>query len=235
MRPEPCAATWEAVPVEANTGAPDAQAREGAMEGVLVAVGELGYRGASVRAILDYSGGHRRQFYEQFMSKEDCFEKAHAVWIDRLGVELLEAAVAAASWQDGVQAALVRLFRFTAQRPEIARALFVEVQIAGGWALAEHSEALERIAGALDSVRGEIEPEQAPPEATGMFVIGGIEACVCEALTAGDPKRVWDALPELMHLAVGSYLTPDAAQAAFEDAKVALERDRAGLEGGGAA
>jgi AcrR family transcriptional regulator len=205
------------------------------MEGVLVVAGELGYRAASVRAILDYSGGHRRQFYEQFAGKEDCFAQAHSAWMGRLGVELLEAAMATPSWQESVRAALVRLFRFAGERPLIARSLFVEVQVAGGAALAEHNEAMERIAQALDSVRAEIEPGQEPPEATGLFVAGGIEACLCDALTMGEPSRIWDALPELMHMAVGSYLSPAAAEAAFEDAKALLERDREQLESGEAA
>jgi AcrR family transcriptional regulator len=205
------------------------------MEGALVVAGELGYRAASVRAILDYSGGHRRQFYEQFASKEECFEKAHSVWIGRLGVELFEAAVAAASWQESVRAALVRLFQFVTERPLIARSLFVEVQVAGGEALSEHNEAMERIAGALDSVRAEIAPDQAPPEATGLFVAGGIEACLCDALTVGEPNRIWDTLPELMHMVVGSYLSPAAAEAAFEEAKALLERDRDKLESGATA
>lgn len=199
------------------------------MEGVLNVVGELGFRGASVRAILEYSGGHRRQFYEEFASKEDCFHQAYAVWIERLGVGLLEAAVTAPGWSAGVRAALIRLFQFVSERPSIARSLFVEVQVAGGEAMTKREEAMERIAQALDSVRAEIDPDQAPPEATGIFVVGGIEACVCEALTAGDPNRVWDALPELMHLAVGSYLGSEAAEAEFEQAKELLAGDRAGL------
>jgi AcrR family transcriptional regulator len=231
MRPEPCAAAGEALPVEAEA-ASAAEVREGAMEGVLVVAGELGYRAASVRAILDYSGGHRRQFYEQFASKEDCFEQAHSAWMGRLGVELLEAAMTAPGWQESVRAALVRLFWFVTRRPQIARSLFVEVQVAGGGALAEHSEAMERIAQALDGVRAEIEPDQAPPEATGLFVAGGVEACLCDALTVGEPSRIWDALPELMHMTVGSYLSPAAAEAAFEDAKALLERDRDKLESG---
>ncbi|HEY2334023.1 MAG TPA: TetR/AcrR family transcriptional regulator [Solirubrobacterales bacterium] len=234
MRPEPCAAAGEALPVEAEA-ASAAEVREGAMEGVLVVAGELGYRAASVRAILDYSGGHRRQFYEQFASKEDCFEQAHSAWMSRVGVELLEAAMAAPRWQESVRAALIRLFWFVTRHPQIARSLFVEVQVAGGGALAEHNEAMERIAQALDSVRAEIEPGQEPPEATGLFVAGGVEACLCDALTAGEPSRIWDALPELMHMAVGSYLNPAAAEAAFEDAKALLERDRDRLESGEAA
>jgi AcrR family transcriptional regulator len=232
MRPEACAAAGEVLPVETAAPTPDATVREGEMEGALHAAGELGYRGASVRAVLEYSGGHRKQFYDHFDSLEDCFEQAYGAWIERLGVSLLEAAVAVPGWASGVQAGLIRLFRLVTERPTIARALFVEVHVAGGAALTVHDEALERLAVALDSVRGEIEAEQAPPEATGIFVVGGIEACICEVLAEGDQNRIWDALPELMHLAVGSYLGKEAAEEAFEAAKILLGRDRAQLVGG---
>ncbi|HWM63076.1 MAG TPA: TetR/AcrR family transcriptional regulator [Solirubrobacterales bacterium] len=210
-----------------NGGLSDEQVREGAMEGALIAAGEVGYREASVRAILEHSGGHRAQFYKHFESREDCFAQAYATWVDRLCVDLLEAAASASGWEAGVRAALVELFRFVSGRPAIARALFVEVQIAGEPALSRHEAAVERAAAALDGARAEIEPERAPPEATGVFVVGGIESCVCEVLTAGDPARIWDTLPELMHLAVGSYFDREAAEAAFEEASIMLERDRA--------
>jgi AcrR family transcriptional regulator len=195
------------------------------MEGALQVVGERGYRGASVRAILEFSGGHRKQFYDHFDSLEDCFEQAYATWIERLGVSLLEAAVSAPGWAPGVQAGLIRLFRFVTEQAPVARALFVEVHVAGGAALSVHDEALERLAGALDSVRGEIDAEQAPPEATGIFVVGGIEASLCEVLAEGNQNRIWDALPELMHLAVGSYLGKEAAEEAFEAAKGVREAE----------
>jgi AcrR family transcriptional regulator len=235
MRQEACAAAGEALPVEStetNAPTPDATVREGEMEGVLHVVGELGFRGASVRAVLEYSGGHRKQFYDHFESLEDCFAQAYEAWVDRLGASLLEAAVAEQGWQASVRAGLVRLFQFVVERPQIARSLFVEVQIAGGGALAKHEETVDRLAGLLDSVRTEIATEQAPPESTGVFVVGGIEACLCDALAAGETKRIWDALPELMHLAVGSYLGKAAADEAFEAARELLERDRGVLEGG---
>jgi AcrR family transcriptional regulator len=231
MRPEACAAAGEALSVETVVPTPDATIREGEMEGALRAVGEHGFRGASVRAVLEYSGGHRKQFYDHFDSLEDCFEQAYGAWIERLGVSLLQAAVAAPGWAAGVQAGLIELFRFVTGQTAIARALFVEVHVAGGAVLSVHDEALERLAAALDGVRGEIEPGQAPPEATGIFVAGGVEACICEVLSEGNQNRIWDALPELMHLAVGSYLGKEAAEEAFEQAKALLERDRAGLEG----
>lgn len=201
------------------------------MEGVLVASGELGFRETSVRAILEHSGGHRAQFYQHFESKEDCFAQAYATWIERLCVSLLEAAATAPGWEPGVREAIVRLFRFVTARPAIARALFVEVQIAGEPAMARHEAVVQRLAAAIDSARTEIEPAAAPPEATGVFVVGGVESCVCEALAAGDPDRLWDALPELMHFAAGSYFGKEAAEAAFERASVMLERERPRLMG----
>lgn len=226
MAPEASAATNRVDPLVAN-GGPEGDVREGAMEGVLRATGELGYRETSVRAILEHSGGHRVQFYREFASKEDCFARAYAVWIERLVVSLLEAAATTPGWEGGVRAAIVRLFEFVAARPAIARALFVEVQIAGEPALARHEAAVERLAAAIDSARADVDPDEAPPEATGVFVVSGIESCVTEALTAGDPERIWDALPELMHLAAGSYFGREAAEEAFERTSVWLERERA--------
>lgn len=201
------------------------------MEGVLVACGELGYRETSVRAILEHSGGHRAQFYKHFESRDDCFAQAYATWIERLSVSMLEAAVGTPGWEAGVRAAIVRLFQFATARPAIARALFVEVQIAGEPALARHEAVVERLAEAIDGVRAEIPAEEEPPEATGAFVVGGIEACVAEALSGGDPDRLWDALPELMHFAAGSYFGKEEAEAAFERASEMLERERGRLTG----
>ncbi len=201
------------------------------MEGVLAACGELGFRETSVRAILEHSGGHRAQFYKDFESKEDCFAQAYAVWIERLCVSVLEVAVTTPGWEAGVREAIVRLFQFVTARPAIARALFVEVQIAGEPAMARHEAAVERLAAAIDSPRAEIDPAEAPPEATGAFVVGGIEACVCEALSAGDPSRLWEALPELMHFAAGSYFGKEEAEGAFERASILLARERARLTG----
>lgn len=230
MAPEASAATNDVVSLGANGGS-EADVREGAMEGVLVACGEAGFRETSVRAILEHSGGHRAQFYQHFESKEDCFAQAYATWIERLCVDLLEAAATTPGWEPGVREAIVRLFRFVIARPAIARALFVEVQIAGEPPMARHEAVVDRLAAAIDSARAEIEPGEAPPEATGTFVVGGVESCVCEALSAGDPGRLWETLPELMHFAVGSYFGKEAAETAFEQASILLERDRAQLTG----
>ena len=156
MRQEACAAAGEALPIETTTPASDSTVREGEMEGALQVVGEVGYRAASVRSVLEYSGGHRKQFYEHFESLEDCFAQAYETWIKQLLISLLEAAVSVEGWRPGVRAGLIKLFQFVIERPAIARSLFIEVHVAGGRALAVHEEAVDRIAEALDSVRSEI-------------------------------------------------------------------------------
>lgn len=195
------------------------------MEAVLVASGELGYRETSVRAILDYSGGNRAQFYKYFESRDDCFTQAYATWIERLCSSLLKEAVTTPGWEAGIREAIARLFRFVNRRSAIARALFVEVHIAGEPALARHEATIERLAAAVDSVRGEIPPTQAPPDATGTFVVAGVESCIAEALGDGNPKRLWGSLPELMHFAVGCYFGQEAGEGAFERASIALQRE----------
>lgn len=226
MQPEACAAAGEALPVEAIDEATTSTAREGAMEGVLHVVGEAGYRAASVRAVLEYSGGHRRQFYEEFESLEDCFAQAYEVWINRLGLSLLEAAVAVEGWRSQVRAALMRLFQFVAEKPDIARALFVEVHVAGGRAMAAHDAGVERFAQVLDSVREELDPDTAPPAETGLFALGGIEAYVCEVLSEGDPKRIWDGLPEVVRLVTAFYFDPRTAAEEAESVRAQLGGNR---------
>jgi AcrR family transcriptional regulator len=227
MRQEACAAAGEALPIERTAPAPDSTVREGELEGALQVVGEVGYRAASVRSVLEYSGGHRRQFYDHFESLEDCFAQAYETWVKRLLIGLLEAAVSVEGWRPGVRAGLIKLFQFVVERPAIARSLFIEVHVAGGRALAVHEEAMDRIAEALDSVRSEIEPDKAPPAQTGLFVVGGVEACLCDVLAAGDPNRIWDALPELMRLVTGSYLDPQAAEEEVEETRAELGKLRA--------
>jgi len=91
MRQEACAAAGEALPTETAAPTPGATMREGEMEGALQVVGEVGYRAASVRSVLEYSGGHRKQFYDHFESLEDCFAQAYEAWAKRLVLSVLEA------------------------------------------------------------------------------------------------------------------------------------------------
>ena len=159
------------------------------MEGALHVVGEVGYRAASVRAVLEYSGAHRKQFYDHFDSLEDCFDQAYEAWIERLGVDLLEAALGAGGWRESVQAGLVRLFEFVVERPTIARSLFVEVQVAGGRRAgrARGGDGAAR-AGARQRPHRASRPTSSHPRPPAFFVVGGIEAGDLRRPRRGQPQ-----------------------------------------------
>ncbi len=234
MRQEACATARESLQVETDRPRdPDATVREGEMEGVLHVVGErrlprrLGAGGARVQrrapqAVLRPLR-QPRGLLRAGLRGLDRAARGQPAGSGGGGARL------AGERPGGADPALPVRRRATGDRPLALRRGAGRRRRRAGQA---RRGGRSGSAGLLDSVRAEIESDQGPPQATGVFVVGGIEACLCDVLAAGEPSRIWDALPELMHLAVGSYLGKEAADEAFEAAKELLERDRAGLEGG---
>jgi AcrR family transcriptional regulator len=202
------------------------------MEAMLVSCGELGYREVAIKDVLERYGGHRVQFWQHFASKEDCFASAYASWIDRLVAELLAAAVAEGDWRRGVRAGLVALFRFVDDRPQLARALLIDAEIAGGPALAKREQAIQLLGEAIETAREQADPDDRPPPLTGIFVAGGIAGYVGEQLAAGRNGAPWEGLPELMRFATGPYFGEEAAEAEFAAAQAFLERSEPDGEAG---
>jgi AcrR family transcriptional regulator len=192
------------------------------MEAMLSAVGELGYREVAIEQVLERCDGHRVQFWERFAGKEECFEAAYRDAMDRLVAEILAAALAEEEWRLQVRAGVVAFLGFVAAEPDVARALLVEVEVAGGAALAKREETIERLGEALDSVREQLPAAERPPPLTGLFVAGGIAGYAGEWLAAGEPATVWQGLPELIRFATGPYLGEAAAAAEFEAARELL-------------
>lgn len=182
------------------------------MAAMLELSGEIGYNRATVRRVLERSGGHLGQFYLRFRNREDCFAAAHEAEVERLYSALVAAGHEQPSWREGLRAALSELFGFAVERPQIARAILSEVYVAGGAAQVKHEEVLERLASAIDGACRETESRHSPPPLTAPFMVGAIERSVRARLAAGDPERLWAALPELMHLMVAPYLGEEAAR-----------------------
>jgi AcrR family transcriptional regulator len=196
--------------------------RAAIMEAMLAASGELGYRDVAIHHVLERYGGHRVQFWQHFASKEECFAIAYDTWIDRLTTELVSAVLAAGDWRRGMRTALIALFEFADERPDVARALLIEADVAGGPALAKREETIDRLGEALDSAREQAEPEDRPPALTGVFVAGGVAAYLSERLAAGRPAELWGGLPELMRFVTDPYFGEEAAREELEAARAFL-------------
>jgi AcrR family transcriptional regulator len=194
------------------------RARRLLMQEMLVLSGELGYRAA--REDRAHERSALSGLSEHFQSRDQCFLAAYEAEAERLYAILVRAAAPGPCWRDRVYGALTAFFAYVTDRPPLARALLVEVYVAGGAALLKHDELLECLSRAIDNsaCRETPEPRHSPPPVTAQFMVGAIEHTARSFLIAGEVEKVWASLPELMHLVIGPYLGEDAAAEELERA-----------------
>lgn len=137
-----------------------ASQRERILVATAEAMAENGYIGTSVAAILKRACVSRETFYEQFRSKEDCFEAAY-----QRAVQLLLDRIADATEREdaaadtGAVARMDRILRaylqYLVDDPASARLFLVEVFAVGSAAIARRAQLQERfvelIAAVLDA------------------------------------------------------------------------------------
>ncbi|MBF6413123.1 TetR/AcrR family transcriptional regulator [Nocardia cyriacigeorgica] len=175
-----------------------ASQRERILQAMGAAMVDNGYVGTSVAAILKKAGVSRETFYEQFRSKEDCFEAAYERAVGQLLDRIAETDAAAADPGDSAHIDPVermrRLFgtylQHLADDPASARLFLVEVYAVGAKAVARRIELqdlfVERIADVLDART----PEQ-------RFACRTLAAAVGAMVTG---KIATDDLPGLLEL-----------------------------------
>ena len=202
---------------QSMTGAAGEQRRDSERARIMAAMlevsGELGYRRATVRRVIERSGERQSQFYAHFCSKEDCFAAAYEIEAERFCEAILAAAQRRSSWCEGLRAALEEVFGFVNERPLIARAILSEVYTARGAALAKHEEVLGRLSDAIEGACYQPpESGHSPPPMTAPFMVGAVEGVVRAQIAARRPERLWAAMPELMYLLVAPYLGEEVAR-----------------------
>ena len=183
--------------------------RERILEAMLEAVGKRGYEQTTVQDAIEASGLYRQAFYDSFTGKEDCYLQAldaGAAWVESA---MRTEAAAAVDWRGRLRGSLRGLLCFLDARPQIGRALLVEVHAAGPRAVERRTEAMVRAAGLVDLARAE--GDGAAPAISAEAVVAGILA-VLHTRLAGEQGGGFELLlPELMYLAVLPYFGADAA------------------------
>jgi AcrR family transcriptional regulator len=183
------------------------------LDGMLVAVGEVGYESTSVRTVLDRTQLYRQAFYDNFSSKEDCYLQAYDAGVERVEAGIRAAASGEGSWLGQLRAGLGALLDFLDSEPEAGRALVVEVHPAGPSALARRAAAMTRARGFLDGGRAEAGNNgSGPPQLTAEAIASGIHMVVHSRLAAGDRDGFRELLPELMYVAALPYFGPKVAK-----------------------
>ncbi len=127
-----------------------ASQRERILDAMAAAMTENGYVGTSVAAILKRAGVSRETFYEQFRSKEDCFEAAYERAVGLMLGRIAEAAdppgadpVAPAADPDRIERILGAYLDGLVAEPAYARLFLVEVYAVGSRAVARRAELQE--------------------------------------------------------------------------------------------
>jgi AcrR family transcriptional regulator len=170
------------------------------MESMLVCCGEVGYRRVAVEQVYRHYGGYRTQFYKHFSSKGDCFAAAYEAESERLCQRMLSFVGKDKGSGPRLESALNDLAELIVAKPAVAKALFLEVHVAGGPSLDKRREVVERLARAVDGACRPSASRRSPPPTSGDFIIGAIEEAVSNSLAKDEPKEFTSVIPELIEI-----------------------------------
>jgi AcrR family transcriptional regulator len=179
-----------------------AEVRSQIMQSMLICCGKLGYQRVSVETVYRHYGGSRTQFYRYFTGKEDCFTAAYEDEIERICDFILSPPEQEGEGAARLKEGLLGLVEFAGAQSSIAKALFVEVHVAGGPALDKRREVIERLSAAVeDACNRQPSGKSPPPPITAEFVVGAIEQAFSTAIAKGKPEELTSTVPELSAIA----------------------------------
>jgi AcrR family transcriptional regulator len=188
--------------------------RQRILQGMLEAVGRMGYESAAIQDAVTAAGVDHRAFYDSFADKEDCYLQAIDAGCAWAELAMREAAAGQETWRGQLRGALDGLLRFLDEQPEVGRALVVEVHAAGPNAVGKRTEAMERASTLMDQAREEGGGKA--PAISAEAIVAGILAVLHSRLAGRQAEGYARLLPELMYLAVLPYFGADAAAAEMQ-------------------
>lgn len=163
------------------------------IDGMSAALVTKSYAEVTIADIVTHSRVSKRTFYEHFPDKEACFLATYQALVDML-LQAIAEAVAARGVIEAVDAAVHAYFAELAERADLIRPFFTDIQAAGPAALKLRRQAHQRFA---DLMRELVEARLSefpdarplsPQMATAL--VGGINELVLMAIEEGRAKQV---------------------------------------------
>jgi AcrR family transcriptional regulator len=182
--------------------------RERLISGIIAAVAENGYGGATIATITKAAGLSRRTFYEHFDNKEGCFAAAYDAALSYLREAALGAAAAQESWTERVRAGLGGLLVALAAEPQLANFFLIAPASAGDQIVDRHHLAMRALV--ADLVEGAPDAGEAS-ETREQALAGGISRLVIGKLNAGEAQSLPQLGPDLVELVLRPYLGSEEA------------------------
>ncbi|MEV0296656.1 TetR/AcrR family transcriptional regulator [Nocardia sp. NPDC050710] len=165
-----------------------ASQRERILKAMAEAMVENGYVGTSVAVILKRAGVSRETFYEQFRSKEDCFEAAFERAVQGLLSRIGKASVAADNEAvpelDRMDRILGAYLEGLAAEPAYARLFLVEVYAVGSKAVARRAVLQESFVTMMATV---LDARTEQQRFACQTLAAGVSAMVTARIAADDP------------------------------------------------
>jgi AcrR family transcriptional regulator len=180
--------------------------------GMIAAIAEHGYHGATISQIAEAAGVSRRTFYGYYSGKEECFFATYQVIFDHLRETMTGAAGSAEDWPGQVRARLRAMLGVFAANPDLVSFTMIAPQAAGGEIAARYRTLLAQLVGVL---KGEVPAEaRQPSPAAEHGLIGAASALLVREVRAGRGENLPDLLPDLVELVLAPYLGRERAIAA---------------------
>jgi AcrR family transcriptional regulator len=172
--------------------------------GMIAAVAENGYHGASITRIAAAAGISRRTFYTYFSSKEECFLDTYEQIADHIGASMEDAGAEEDDWPRCVRAELHAMLEAFAANPNLVWFCLIAPPNAGGEITAPYRDLLQRLYTILTAGRPTSPEIREPSKALAESLVGGIAILIVRQVKAGEGESLPDLVPDLLEL----FLTP---------------------------
>ena len=159
------------------------------LDAIVELVAEHGYAGTTVGGIAARAGVSRTTFYEQFETKEDCFQAAYDAVCGRIVEAIAQAAGSIEDKREQLRTGIEAYLRYCAEHPGSAATFIVEVHRAGPEALEQRYQVLRRFCEVIDA-----NSPDTPPAAS-MATVVAIDAMAHDLIRrgkAGDLPKLSD-------------------------------------------
>lgn len=183
----------------------DRNHRERLIASFIALVGEVGYGGATITAVLEGAGVSSRTFYKLFDTIEDCCIAAFDKGIGDLRPPIIEAYESQEEWPLRVRAALAALLAELAEWPDLARLITVEPFVAGPEIAKRHKAALEELVPYLSEGR-ELHTGVPLPDTAERGILGAVNSMIGRQVMAGRGEDLAALLPDLTQFVLTPYL-----------------------------
>lgn len=176
-----------------------ADQRDRMLDALAAAMAERGYVGTSVSDVIRRAGVSRETFYQQFSSKQDCFDAAFTLAGDLLIEVLAAISDRPGTVRERLDVAIGTYLDALVEHPDYARLFLVEVYAAGIDAMARRAERQSAIAGGLAVL---LDRDDADGRFACDVLVAGIGATVTMPLLQGDHAALRELRAPLVELAL---------------------------------